>query len=271
VRVLTWNVAHNPENWAVLDRVHEVEAVEVALLQEATRPDRTPQRHAWPDPSHDTDWSTAVAETPRRWRTAVIWWESFEVVPLATGSIAEVGEEEETLPESAPGLFTAVRVGNTSLVSLYGLWEHLAGSREAYSVASVHRSISDLTRLWIDRRDPKVVIAGDWNLWRGYGQWAARYSTVFSRLEAEGFSYLGPRGTSPLERCPCGTAMECTHVQTYWRHHKAESVPYQTDFVAATEAVRIHDCRVLSHLEGQPLWRSGVSDHAPVVFDLDDA
>src|SRR5262245_22179834 len=140
MRVVTWNVAHNPENWAVLDRMHEVEAVDVVLVQEAARPDRTSQRHVWPLPSPEGEWSTEVAETPRGWRTAVVWWEPFEVVPLPTGPIAEIGEEEETLPESAPGLFTAVKVGASSLVSLYGLWEHLAGSSESYSVASVHRS-----------------------------------------------------------------------------------------------------------------------------------
>jgi hypothetical protein len=182
----------------------------------------------------------------------------------------EVGEEQETLPESSPGSFTAVRVGDTTLVSLYGLWEHLAGSSEPSSVASMHRSISDLTRLWIGRARPKVVIAGDWNLWRGYSEWAARYGTVFSRLEAEGFVFLGPSGAEPLERCPCGPARDCTHVQTYWRHHRIDSVPYQTDFVAATDAVHIRDCYVLSDVDGQPLWRSGVSDHAPVVFDVDD-
>jgi hypothetical protein len=75
-------------------------------------------------------------------------------------------------------------------VSVYAAWEKVGARGRGYADGSAHRILSDLSSL-ADRRDHRLVIAGDWNLLRGYGEhgdgyWKARYDTVIERAEALG-------------------------------------------------------------------------------------
>lgn len=282
MRVLCWNVAHNPQIWSALEVLREQEGFDIALLQEVARPTALPTGVSLhPDPNASGTWETALHGYPRAWRTAVAWWGDAPVEPIPTGPLHVVAENDDSvLPESCPGAFTAVRVGETTLVSFYGVWEHLGPNDQSYSIASVHRSISDLTRLWFGRSRRPVVIAGDWNVWRAYDaparsdlrQWVSRSATVFDRLSAEGLEVAGPFGSEPLTRCPCGTASSCQHVQTYWHLHKPDATPYQVDYVVTTKAVRLSvKPRVITEVGNASLVQQRVSDHCPIVFDLADS
>ena len=181
MRVLVWNIAHNTRMWGLLDALREQEQFEVALLQEAVPPaDGDGTRRVVPPVEDGAGWSTELFGYPRPWRTAVAsWTDGVRVEPIESRPIAGVKEDDRScLPESYPGAFTAVRANGVVLVSFYGVWEHLAEDlKSSYSIASVHRTISDLTRLWFGRRDPRVVIAGDWNVWHAYGnapRWEVR-------------------------------------------------------------------------------------------------
>src|SRR5215213_592760 len=79
-------------------------------------------------------------------------------------------------------------------VSVYAAWEKVGGRK--YADGSAHRILSDLSALALDRR-LRLIVAGDWNLLRGYGEhgddyWRARYDTVFSRAEALNLRFVGP-------------------------------------------------------------------------------
>jgi exonuclease III len=270
MRILSWNVAHNRAMWDNLEALRAQHPFDVALLQEAVVPGGSAAgRSIEPSSANPDSWRTEVWASARPWRTAIAWWQPLQAEAIQTAPLAEVREDTPSpLPISYPGSFTAVRVGETTLVSLYGVWEHLPGGRESYSVAAMHRAISDLTRLWFGRWSAaRVVIAGDWNLYRDYGDWASLYGTVFSRLEAEQLRLVGPFGPG-VPGCPCGDS-KCRHVQTYWHGHKAESRPYQTDFVAASKAVVVNTPVVVNELNGEPVWRE-MSDHAPVLFEVTD-
>jgi exonuclease III len=278
MRVVSWNVGHNPASWSALEDLRVEQKIALALLQEAVPPlDDVDGRHVRPDRS--TEWITDLPHYPRKWRTAVVWWGDIELEHIETKPLAEVAEDDGSIvPASYPGTFAAVRANGTALVSLYAPWEHLPGSRGSYALASLHRAISDLTRLWYGYVEPKVVIAGDWNVWHNYGNaprsdiraWSKRSDAVFRRLEAEGLELKGPFGDKPLDRCPCGPRADCRHLQTYWHNHKEDSTPYQTDYVAATKAVKMSAPRVVSHVGSKSVWSSGLSDHAPVLFEIED-
>jgi hypothetical protein len=60
-----------------------------------------------------------------------------------------------------------------TLASMYGVWERpmaSVGSSWIYADASVHRLICDLSVLIGRQRGHKVIVAGDLNVLRGYGE-----------------------------------------------------------------------------------------------------
>jgi hypothetical protein len=53
----------------------------------------------------------------------------------------------------------------------------------------------------------RLIVAGDWNLLRGYGEhgdryWQARYDTVFARAETLGLSFVGPEYPNGRQASP---------------------------------------------------------------------
>lgn len=79
-------------------------------------------------------------------------------------------------------------------VSVYAAWETAASRR--YADGAAHRILSDLSGL-LGRHNHRLVMAGDWNILRGYGElgdsyWKARYDTVFDRAAALGLRFVGP-------------------------------------------------------------------------------
>lgn len=62
------------------------------------------------------------------------------------------------------------------MVSLYGIWHTMPDSKDIYAEASLHRAPSDLALLFQARATERLVLAGDLNIWRGYGhkKWEPR-------------------------------------------------------------------------------------------------
>src|SRR3954453_15631018 len=118
MRVLSWNVGHNQGIWQTLEELRSQEQFDVALLQEATAPTESQvSRGVTPDQLDVKRWRTEISGHPRPWRTAVAWWGPLDVQPIESAPLAEVSEDDlERLPESYPGAFTAVRIGDLKLV-----------------------------------------------------------------------------------------------------------------------------------------------------------
>jgi hypothetical protein len=250
VRLLTWNMNHRPEargRVALLSEEHQIDA---ALLQEAPPPPST----WWSTPTAESEWSTTAPQAPgRSWRSAIIVFNprtldarSVPLPPLATTADGHVSV-------SHPGQLAVADLafGNDRLiaVSLYGIWEWMRPDAKTvdnrYAVPSVHRAISDLTRLWFEN-DRAVLVAGDFNIWRGEGLWKNRYQTVFDRMRSEGFSLAGPYANDGRSTVPTFRSL-------------GRLPGHQTDFVFARNTTAT--CQVLD------VWTP--SDHAPVLVQLD--
>ena len=196
IRLVSWNMNRRRAAWAGLDDL----AADVALLQEAGRP--------------GAKWALAVGASSDRWETA-----GMGCAPLsdrgdpfdrpgggASASLRDAGSvniADDWVAVSRTGSIAAADVvidGDIAFtaVSVYAAWETSVRPRRGYADGTAHRILSDLSLLLGGRRPPhRMIVAGDWNLLRGYGEngdgyWKARYDTVFERAEALGLRFVGP-------------------------------------------------------------------------------
>ena len=154
-------------------------------------------------------------------------------------------------------------------VSVYAAWEMAAG--RGYADGSAHRILSDLSAL-MPRPNHRLVVAGDWNLLRGYGEfgdpyWRARYDSVFDRAEALGLRFVGPEYPNGHRADPWPDELprESLCVPTF--HHSRQTpttATRQLDFVFASESLT-EDVQVRA-LNGPEEW--GPSDHCRVAIDI---
>lgn len=175
------------------------------------------------------------------------------------------GKRRAPLANTRAGSWTAAvvsipDVGEVTAVALYGLLDER-------SDASVHRSLSDLTPLFEDRRyGERLVIGGDLNTWTGWAAGSrhlARDEAVLQRIEAFGFvdclvaAQKSDRG--PLAGCPCRFGDACTHTRTRLDRNNPE-IPYQMDYLFASPALAagLITCEALDMGENNP------SDHFPI-------
>jgi hypothetical protein len=252
---------------------------DIALLQEASRPLRA-STHATPAspceffPSDDATWETLGCDH-RPWRTAIVrLTDEVELRAIPTG---DVSADAATLRISRPGTITAATVAVQgraifTVASVYALWEQPLGMRSPiWADASAHRLLSDLAPL-VGRRLP-IVVSGDWNILRGYGEygdayWGARYQTVFDRAEAMGLVFVGPEYPNGRRADPWpGELPEgSTCVPTF--HHSRQSpetATRQLDFVFASKSLAP---RIKTRALNEPNeW--GPSDHCRVQIDVD--
>ncbi len=115
------------------------------------------------------------------------------------------------------------------------------------SDASAHRVVSDLSALIGRQQGHRIVAAGDLNILHGYGEggsayWAARYQTVFTRMEALGLPFVGPQaphGGRQADPWPKELPCESRDVPTYYsiQQKAPAAATRQLDFVFASKAL----------------------------------
>ena len=245
IRIVSWNIKQQDAAWRELA---DSDSFDVALLQEARRP---------PDDVLDkievempTDWNTG-GTLRRLWR-AVVARVSDRVTkrPITGLPIGDCPSRGFAISRSGTLAVAEINLRGSSesilVASMYGAWEKLhpsTGSSQEYADASVHRIISDLSVLIGQRRGHRMIVAGDLNILRGYGEngdayWGARYATVFDRMEAIGLPCIGPSlpdGGFPPKVRPPELPKDSTTVPTYRaRMSDPTSATRQLDFVFAS-------------------------------------
>ena len=288
--VVCWNMHWEKEPWR---RLVEMGA-DVAVLQEvcgvpgdvADRVDVGPvvEQGAWDPRESDGEFSG------RRWpkiaklsnRVKVEWFKP--VIPIAPMS-------EDTIRISDIQTIAAARVTPTAgeppfiVVSMYAAWRKphpITGQTDWYVDASAHRILSDLSTFVgnPDREPHRILAAGDLNIDYGadYG-WRersdlrlayARCRTVWDRMEALGFEYMGPwyphgRRADPV---PAHAPSDTKNVPTFYSANTNWSSPAdarnQLDHVFASRG--FHEAIRTRALNGVDEW--GPSDHCRLLIEV---
>jgi hypothetical protein len=208
MRLITWNMHDKTTAWARLGEMTADHHTEVALVQEAPPP---PPRTRCIPTIEDREWAITTPRAPgRTWRSAVVMCDALASTARSIALPSMAATDDGWPSVSHPGQLAAAEVAfddsQLLVVSFYGIWEWMRPDAlsvdDRYAVPSVHRAISDLTRLWFENDRP-IVIAGDFNIWRAEGRWRDRYQTVFDRMEAKDSDFRDPSprmGTPPLRR-----------------------------------------------------------------------
>lgn len=257
--VASWNMNQRLQAWQRLRDLTRESGASIALMQEARRPANVEDDWRIYPPVGDTErWRTAVPRfyraadgsqkpTRRYWAsagaatggTSVRFRETMELCLVVDGGFAC----------SHPGQFAVgdldIEAGRRlTVISLYGIWDPMPGSRDRYVEASLHRAISDLSVVFQAPEADLILVAGDFNLYNYPVGDADRSQTVWSRLAAYGLEICGPPGDQPrLARCPCPDSA-CRHVNTYLHGPNPTNRPYQLDYFLATPPLRerLHRC-----------------------------
>lgn len=271
VTIVCWNMAHRQESWRYLLDTE----FDLALLQEACRPPDDIAERLEIDPA---PWSASEQCGRTRWRTAIaLASDRVSVEWLAAKPIGRTASNE--IAVSSPGTLTAARVTPRSgepfiAVSLYAELENpLQGEGSwMYSDASTHRLISDLAAFVGRQRGHRIVAAGDLNLMRGYSAdgsayWAARYRTVFDRMETMGLPCIGPESPNGRKADPWPAALpkESPNVPT-WRSpgRPPAMADRQLDYAFASRDLA--DALSVRALNEPEEW--GPSDHCRIAIDV---
>ena len=270
VRIVSWNMAHKQDSWRYLLDME----CDLALLQEACRPpddiaekvniDPVP----WPASERDSrvKWRSAIAVLSDR--VAVEWLNAEPIGRAAYGRLAV----------SSPGTFAAAQVRPHAsapfmVVSMYAELESpLEGEgRWIFSDSSAHRLVSDLAAFVGRQHGHRIVAAGDLNLMRGYSAdgspyWAARYQTVFDRMEAMGLPCIGPQYPDGRQAEPWPEALpkDSLNVPTWHLPGRSPAMAdRQLDYVFASRGIA--DSLSVRALNEPGEW--GPSDHCCIAIE----
>ena len=273
VKIVSWNIAQRSEPWRVFAGMD----ADVALLQEAGPPPEDVAGRIEVDPA---PWSTPGGGGTRPWRTAVVKLsERVDVEWIEACRLEDAGPEH--LAVSRTGTLAAARVSSPGmepvvLVSMYSLWTSPhASTRSSWIVsdASAHRVVSDLSAFIGRQHGHRIVAAGDLNILRGHGEdgsayWAARYATVFERMDALGVPFVGPRYPHGRQADPWPDELprESLNVPTYYSAQQGApaAATRQLDFVFASRALA--DAVRVRALNEPDEW--GPSDHCRLEIEL---
>ncbi len=269
VRIVCWNMAHRQESWRFLLRSN----VDLALLQEVCRLPKDCAKLIEVDPA---PWSPAERGGRIKWRTAIaVLSDRVTVEWVSTRPVGDAGPGD--LVVSSPGTLTAARVIPKSgepfmAVSLYAELESPLSQTGSliYSDASSHRLVSDLAAFVARQHGHRIVAAGDLNLMYGYSAdgspyWAARYRTVFDRLEAMGLSLVGPQFPDGRRAHPWPATLpgESRNVPTWHTIGRSpDTADRQLDYVFASRDLDLN-VRALNEPDE---W--GPSDHCRIAIQL---
>ena len=272
MRIISWNMAHRRESWYHLLNLKP----DIALLQEASEPPEDIKHEFQIDPE---PWFTEGTGNNRRWRTAIARFEgSIDIDWIKPYPISQADYKQFAV--SRIGTLTAAKVREKGgeeliLISMYALWEsphQSTGSTWIYSDASVHRLISDLSVFIGQQNGHRILTAGDLNSLFGYGEngnpyWAERYATIFSRMDALGFKFIGPQAPNGRQAEPWPSELPRTskNVPTYHStRQNPVSASRQLDFVFTSSEIA-QNCEV-SALNDPEDW--GPSDHCVIQIRL---
>jgi hypothetical protein len=179
--VASWNMHKGPASWEHLSSLVIKQGVLVALVQEAGPPGPLPD--GWqvnPRAGERERWRIAVPryrvderdgsrkETNRWWASAVVSTGGRQVTPREPAELHQVADGGFAC--SHPGQFAVSDValpggGRLVVVSIYGIWDLVAGTRDRYVEATLHRAISDLSVVFQEPEADLILVAGDLNLY----------------------------------------------------------------------------------------------------------
>jgi endonuclease/exonuclease/phosphatase family metal-dependent hydrolase len=160
-----------------------------------------------------------------------------------------------------------------TVASVYSFWATQHQGTEIFADAAAHSLLSDLSPLIARRRGHRLIVAGDFNLFYGYGDrgdsyWAGRYQTVFDRAAALGLTYMGPQhpnGLQPDPR-PLGMPADSRTLATYRRRRDDPATATgQLDHVFVSEDLAGRVETAALNEPGQ--W--GPSDHCRIRISID--
>ena len=271
MKIVSWNIAGSREPWR---RLLDMDA-DIALLQEAGKP---PPEVAARIDVNPGPWRTAGGRLP--WRAAVArlservradWIETKSIDDAASrgldvSHLGALAAATVTLPDGEPVV----------VVSMYAPWKspHAStGSGWIVSDASAHRIVSDLSLLIGSQQGHRIIAAGDLNILHGHGEhgspyWAARYDTVFKRMEALGLPFVGPQSPCGRQADPWPKELPRTskNVPTYYsiQQKAPAAATRQLDFVFASE--ELADSLSVRALNEPDEW--GPSDHCRIEIEV---
>ena len=274
VKIVSWNIARRAECWEHLINM----GADVALLQEAAEP---PAEFADRIDVDTARWHTTGedCDPPRAWRAAVVRLSNrVQVEWIEAKSIDDAGSGEFAV--SRLGTLAAARVTTPGrdpfvCVSMYSPWTRPHASTDSswiVSDASAHRIVSDLSALIGRQYGHRILAAGDLNILHGYGDhgsayWAKRYETVFTRMKALGFSFVGPHAPNGRQADPWPDELP-THSENVPTYHTNRQTPgtatRQLDFVFASEGFT--DSLTVRGLNRPEQW--GPSDHCCLEIEI---
>ena len=213
------------------------------------------------------------------WRTAVVGLsEQVKLKPISATSL-ELAESRD-FAVSRPGtlaaaVVTAPDVEPFTVVSMYSIWSkpHTStGSSWIVSDASAHRLVSDLSAFIGQQQGHRIVAAGDLNILHGHGEhgseyWAARYETVFARMEALGLPFVGPQAPHGRQADPWPDELPADSRNVPTCHPPMgdpATATRQTDYVFASRGMT--DSVAVRALNDPDEW--GPSDHCRLAITV---
>ena len=300
-KVVSWNMRYKREPWQELARM----GADVALLQETcnvpsdlagdieTWPRTHKSRDSWDSSSLDSClWESDLYKEyfkRRRWpriaklsdRVEVQW---FRPVLTVTDPIPGDAIRVSDVNSIAAAKVTPVNGDQKPFVviSMYAGWipPHPStggGWNDAMPDVSAHRIISDLSAFIRKTEGPhQILAAGDLNL--DYGGWETdtshphlyeRARTVWDRMTAIGFEYLGPRHPNGRRAHPTPSHLPAStrNVPTFYSNRSTpRDAQLQLDHVFASEG--FHETikvRAMNHVQE---W--GSSDHCRLWIEVQE-
>lgn len=268
IRLVSWNMARRRDAWLGLTNLD----ADLALLQEAARPQPESPFAGSIDPAER--WETSLLGGRGQWKTVIVpLTDRTELHPRATRTLETATSAADWVVSRAGSIAAADVISNEAppftAVSVYAAWETAAG--RGFADGSAHRILSDLSALTTPRGRP-LIVAGDWNILRGYGEfgdayWRRRYDTVFDRAEALDLRFVGPQFPNGRQADPWPDELPAGSLCVPTFHHsrqKPETANRQLDFVFVSAALANRvKVRALNAPED---W--GPSDHCRVVIDV---
>lgn len=278
MKVISWNMARRNDSWR---RLLEMD-VDLALLQEAGKPPPDVEERIKVNPSIEVDsapWETRIVGGRPSYRTAIVKLSNRIEVDRIEAKTLETANSQELVaswPGTLAAAFVKLPVGKPIIaISIYAPWVRThaqAKNNVLFSDGSAHHVISDLSLFITNNHGHRVLAAGDMNILRGYGEcgnkyWAARYMTVFDRLEAMGLSCVGPDYPNGRQADPWPDELprDSRNVPTFHSNRQSPATAArQLDYVfASTELTSTLRVRALNAPDE---W--GPSDHCRIEIRL---